>query len=177
MEINQQFQNLHMENPNSKWVLKQLIERDICYLYHQLSSYSYIMGDLYFGEVYNLPYWDFINIDCLELQISDEDANFIREGCLVMLLTMAWEQIDGAGSYINDKIKKIIDCLNIFEPNNEKQIELQKIVLQAVNHAKHPCEELYKQVSEKSDWVHKEFVREYYRQIVYDFDNNPYFNK
>lgn len=78
----------------------QHIEKDICFLYHQLSSYSYIMGDLDYNEHYRLPYWDFINI---KSPMNDYEKAFIQEGCLVLILTMAWEQIEGAGCYINDK--------------------------------------------------------------------------
>jgi hypothetical protein len=177
MNINRQFQSLHTGEYSNKWVLKQIIERDICYLYHQLSSYSYIMGDLYFGEVYNLPYWEYLDVESLDLHIDDNERDFIIESCLVMILTMAWEQIDGAGCYINNKVDKILQCLKSFIPKNEKQIELQRIALNAVDLAANSSNELDEQVYKESIWVHKEFIRNYFRHIVYDFDNNSYFKE
>ena len=41
-----------------EWADKQRVERDVLLLYHQLADYSYIMGDLYYGTVFALPYWD-----------------------------------------------------------------------------------------------------------------------
>ncbi len=58
MKINRQFQDLHSPGPNeTDWYTIQILERDICLLYHQLADYSYIMGDLYYGNVFALSYW------------------------------------------------------------------------------------------------------------------------
>ncbi len=73
--ISGQFQDLHSpNNGETDWQTIQRVERDICLLYHQLAEYSYIMGDLYYGDVYALPYWDYLNLQTLE---PDQRA-FIR---------------------------------------------------------------------------------------------------
>ena len=174
MYINGRFQSKHIISSDNVWDLIQRIEKDICFLYHQLSSYSYIMGDLCFNEYYNLAYWEYINV---EFPLNKDELGFIKEGCLILILTMAWEQIDGAGYYINDKIEKIMNALEIFEPLNEKQSKLHDIVTLAVTYAKNPNTEKYNEINNKSDWVHQEFVRRYFRNIVKDFDFNPYFKK
>ncbi len=57
MKINRQFQALHSPDPDcTDWHTVQIVERDICLLYHQLADYSYVMGDLYYGDIYSLPY-------------------------------------------------------------------------------------------------------------------------
>jgi hypothetical protein len=64
IEINRQFQDRHVAGSDiDRWVELQQVERDICLLYHQLSDYSYIMGDLYYGSVYALRYWDFLDVE------------------------------------------------------------------------------------------------------------------
>lgn len=61
MEINRQFQSQHSNDDGVDWVLKQEIERDICLLYNQLSNYAYIMSDLFYGSVFALPYWEYLD--------------------------------------------------------------------------------------------------------------------
>jgi len=100
MKLNRQFQDQHMEQQSANWVLKQQLERDICLLYHQLANYSYIMGDLYYGDVFALAYWDHLQLPA----IDDADRDFIRDGCLVMILAMASECIDGTGSYLRPHV-------------------------------------------------------------------------
>ncbi len=172
MNTNPQFQNRHAENPDNNWILIQQIERDICYLYHQLSSYSNIMGDLYFDDIYDLPYWEFVNVSERELRKSEEDTNFFREGCLMLILTMAWERIAGAGTYINNKIDIILHYLKQFEPANKSQIKLLETCVSVVKYAQKADGNL-EMITEKSNWAHKEFVRGYYRRIVHRFDINP----
>src|SRR5712691_1560834 len=87
----------HSPGASVDWVLKQQVERDICLLYHQLADYSYIMGDLYYGPVFGLPYWEYLDFPDLD----GADREFLRDGCLVMILAMAWDQIDGSGVYIS----------------------------------------------------------------------------
>lgn len=36
--------------------------KDIVYLFEVLSNYSYLMGDLRYGTVFQLPYWDYLNL-------------------------------------------------------------------------------------------------------------------
>ena len=90
MKINRQFQDIHSPLPTeTDWCRIQIVERDICLLYHQLASYSWIMEDLYYGSVYALPYWRYLNISALETKRQA----FIRNGCLVMLYAMASEEL------------------------------------------------------------------------------------
>jgi hypothetical protein len=92
-----------MNEPDWDQICK--VERDICYLYHELSEYSGIMGDLAFGCLYTLPHWEFLHLNVR--QMPEEQRCFIREGCLVMLLAMAWDVLDGSGSYL---IKHFSPC-------------------------------------------------------------------
>ncbi len=79
---NHAIQSLHTQGePEVDWVAVQEVERDICLLYHQLADYSYIMGDLYYGNVYALPYWEYLCVPGLD----ESQQEFIREGCLVMI--------------------------------------------------------------------------------------------
>ena len=38
------------------WAEVQELERDILLLFHQLAEYNHVMGDLYYGDVFALPY-------------------------------------------------------------------------------------------------------------------------
>lgn len=173
-KINEQFQNKHSPEPDNKWVKFQLIERDICYLFHQLSSYSYIMADLYYDEIYNLPYWEYINIDINDIQ-DKEQCSFIREGCLILIFAMVIEAIEGAGSYVMDNLENIKNNLNNFKPSNKKEKKLYKIVSSAFEYIETNEEDL-NLLDEQSVWIHKEYIRKYFEEKVNDF-KKKYFNK
>jgi hypothetical protein len=128
------------------------------------------MGDLYYGSVFALPYWEFLNIS----GVDPMDQEFIRDGCLVMILAMAWDQIDGSGAYINDKIAACEAALAKIKTTDERTQKLIRTVRQALEIAqqeKPRTEEL----EELSMWVHKEYVEGYFRRIVEEFDTNPYY--
>ena len=82
------------------WAEVQEIERDIIYLYHEVAPYNHIMSDLYWGSVFKLPYWEYVDPSGLDY----DQMRFIGDGCLVMLLTMAWQRIETAGWYIDPHI-------------------------------------------------------------------------
>ena len=144
----------------------QRIERDILLLYHQLSDYEYMMGDLYWGDVFSIPYWEYLAPAFLE----DDQARFIQDGCLVMILAMAWEKIDQAGSYIDSHIETIQKALETFVALDEDQRRLLNAVRQAVGEAE--CKEFIDPNSiliEESRWVLEEVVGGYYISCANDF--------
>ena len=120
MDINEHFQKLHTVNGNNQWIEKQKLEKDILLLFHQLSSYSYLMGDLYYSELYSLPYWKYIDNNYWQIDINEEDKQFIEIGCLVMIATMAMEIIDEAGSFILKTLDAIEASMSSYNPMNQK---------------------------------------------------------
>ena len=170
MKLNRQFQDQHMEQQSANWVLKQQLERDICLLYHQLANYSYIMGDLYYGDVFGLAYWDHLQLPA----IDDADRDFIRDGCLVMILAMASECIDGTGSYLRPHVPQCrakLERLSTADSDADKLIGIVRRALDIVEHeAPEPPD-----FSEACVWVHKRYVRGYFIQQADDFRNNAYF--
>ncbi len=171
MKINRQFQDLHTPDGGTvDWVLKQQVDRDICLLYQQLADYACIMGDLYWGSVFALPYWEYLDWRALE----DRDRTFIREGCLVMLLTAAWDQIDGSGNFINRHIpacRAAIARVEADTPESENLLRAVRLALDAAEAGSDSGEEL----DELSTWVHVHYVRGYFERIAAEFRTNPYF--
>lgn len=170
MKINRQFQELHTNGQSADWVLLQQVERDICLLYHQLADYSYIMGDLYYGSVFGLPYWEYL--DFPGSGITDRD--FVRDGCLVMLLAMAWDVIDGSGAHIHPHIatcRNAVSGLICEEEDTEKLAHAVRLALDVAERGGPQSPELI----ELSSWVHKRYVRGYFRRVAQAFDSNPYF--
>jgi len=170
--INDQYQSLHLPGQSDvDWVLVQQVERDICLLYHQLAEYSFIMGDLYYGDVYALPYWNFLNTN----DLPEDKQFFIRNGCLVMILAMAWDEIDGSGSYLAKFAKSCEEALDRLEVEDEPSTRLLATVRDEVLAIKTgDCPD---DLFARSVWVHETFVRGYFKQIAGDFDKDPYFRK
>lgn len=142
------------------WVMLQSLEKDICLLYHQLNEYHCLMGDLYWGSVYQLPYWEFI--DAFEL--DEEQRRFLTHGCLVMLITMAFETLDGAGDYILDKLDSCRDAAARVKSNDEETrflVETLQMALSAItNEASR--QELEEELERRSRLIHTNHVRAYF---------------
>ena len=172
MRINQQFQDKHTNSTlEVDWVLKQEIEKDICLLYHQTAEYSWLMDDLCYGSVFALPYWDFLDFQ----GVDDNERIFIRDGCLVMILAMCMECIGGSGAYIHDKIEVCRRQVSHLVPEDEKAAKLIKTVNLALESAKVIANEGTEELTDLSLWVYREYVQGYFRKIVHDFDNDPYY--
>ncbi|MBK8943123.1 MAG: hypothetical protein IPM79_37370 [Polyangiaceae bacterium] len=170
MKLNRQFQDLHTEAKSADWVLKQQLERDICLLYHQLANYSFIMGDLYYGDVFGLPYWEHLEMHGVE----PDDRAFIRDGCLVMMLCMASECIDGSGSYVREHVPACLAALDgLSLPGGETQrlIAAVRTALELVERGGPEPPELFAEYT----WVHERYVRRYFTDQADDFRTNPYF--
>ncbi len=157
------------------WTEIQYVQRDICFLYHELAKYSYIMGDLAFGALYTLPYWDFLSVT----GIDAPTAAFVRDGCLVMLLALAWEIIDQAGNGL--PVEKRALCQAAITELRAHDQQTGRLIA-AVQHALALASsddvrqaDLLKHVTVESDWVHVTYVRGYFEQAVHQFRTNPYY--
>lgn len=150
----------------------QQVERDICLVYHQLADYSYIMGDLDFGTVFKLHYWNFLDVPDIELGRQ----RFLREGCLVMILTMAWDLLDGSGTWFSPYISICKKAVSKLIPEDDRISKLINTVKMALDNAENGIYES-KELAESSQWVHREFIMGYFQQMVHKLDTHPVFDQ
>ena len=80
--------------------LYQRLVRDVCFLYHELSEYRYIMGDLDYAGEYSLPYWELIN----RIDTGRIDDRFIRGGIQILMLAMLQDVFDRSGDSISQHL-------------------------------------------------------------------------
>ncbi|HUY92585.1 MAG TPA: hypothetical protein VMV10_27850 [Pirellulales bacterium] len=153
------------------WVLVQNIERDVCYLYHELAQYSFIMGDLAYGRVFALPYWEFLDLPGL----TQDDREFLRDGCLVMILAMAWDLIDGSGAHLQTHVSPCRDAIERLICEDEDSQQLVRTVQLALNAAENGGS-ANPDLERLSNWVHKRYVRGYFRRMSRQFDEH-YFDE
>lgn len=139
------------------------VERDICFLYHELSEYPGIMGDLAYASIYNLPYWEFL--DLRDLNMADEFRCFIRDGCLVMILAMSWDIMDGSGTQLKDKLDSCRNAVDALEAEDERTAKLIRVVRLALDMAEQgrPANE---EIEALSVWVNYEYVHGYFRRMA-----------
>lgn len=180
MKINRQFQDLHLRDTSGvDWVALQKIERDICLLYHQLAVYAGIMPDLYYGNVFGSPYWDYLNVP----NIEHEQQAFIRNGCLVMLYAMAVEVLDGIGAYLVmdrtrfDAAKAAVRCLPQFDADTDRLIRVVRGSFKLIDEGKNSSDKspVAVEVVDASAWIHDRFVKDYFVHRAKEFETNPYF--
>jgi hypothetical protein len=141
------------------WCEVQELERDILLLYHQLAEYSYVMGDLYYGNVFALPYWNYLD----PVGLDEDRAVFVQQGCLVMLLAMAWDQIDGSGGYLEKFRPDVEAALAACAPLDDDSRRLLACVNLAVRTATSPSARAPQELVTESAWVHESVVRGYFR--------------
>jgi len=178
MTINRQFQDLHTsETAEIDWGMLQSVERDICLLYHQLADYSYIMGDLYYGNVFRHAYWDFLQLPGLD----PEREHFIRTGCLVMLYAMASEVLDGSGAYLTINRKRFaeakagVGALPPYDPDTDRLVAAVTGAFRLIDQGRFDNETSpdVQEVVGASTWIHGRFVQEYFISRASDFENRP----
>jgi len=143
-----------------EWSEIEDVERDICYLYYQLADYDYIMGDLAFGVTFRRPYWDYFHVTGLHAR----QFAFLRDGCLVMLLAMAWEIIDEAGHHLLDDhhLAACQTALHQFIPTDPHTDRMHRMIEQALDYIADGIrtdQPRLKLIGVESDWVHQTYVR------------------
>lgn len=146
------------------WAEVQEIERDILLLYYELAGYCYIMGDLNYHQVHNLPYWDYLNPNLKD----NEGFQLIQEGCLVMILAMAWDEIDGSGAYLCHHIDQVKPALKQIYPENDRTEKLLRTVKLAVETASTKSAP-GKELQELSQWVHQEIIGGFFKSMAERF--------
>lgn len=137
--------------------LYRRLTRDVCFLYHELSAYRHIMGDLDFSNDYPLEYWTLIN----RIDTGRNDDRFIRGGILVLMLAMLQDVFDGSGDWVSRCAKDISRELEQFIPEDDTMLRLAESV-------EHGLELLGTSATAddrfKADvcWAYDTFVRRYF---------------
>ena len=141
------------------WAEVQELERDITLLYHQLAPYGGVMGDLDYGSVFSLPYWDYV----LPTGLKDADRfAFVQRGCLMMILAMAWDMICGSGCYLErhmDRCERAVATIKPQDPTTEKLVSVVRSALVAAK-LERQSEELDAEVG----WAYRIVVRQYFKE-------------
>jgi hypothetical protein len=143
------FHNNKMENTD----LKQ-IEKDICFLYHELTEYYGMTGDLDYHTFYNKKYWTYIDVD------TDP---FILHGCLILVLSMIWDYLDG-GNYIEDKIVYYKNALKTLYGQSEDELRLIKTVNNGLDIIVAKKKQRDDQFGNDSFWAFETFVMGYFEE-------------
>ncbi len=130
------------------------------------------MSDRYYGPVFALPYWEYLDFPGLEAA----DREFIRDGSLVMLLATAFDIIDGSGGHIYPHISACQAALARLDCQDEDTLKLVKWVRLALAIAERGCVRgirTYRSIVMGSQAI----CSGYFRRIADGFDNNPYFGR
>lgn len=157
MKINWRMQSKHIANGMDRWIELQEVEKDICFLFHQIEPYRGIMGDLNYSEFYSRPYWLY-----LDLSTEEDQDGFIRDGCLLMILCMAMEMIDGTGFYLQPHIATCRWKLEEVEPPDERVLKLLTVVRTALDYAESGQPES-SELTDGAHWAYEEVVAKYFR--------------
>lgn len=142
------------------WELQQQLKRDICLMYHEQSEYPSIDGDLAYHLLYTLPYWDL-----LDLKVHPEDREFFRDGCLVIIYAMAWDLIQGSGTYLSPWIDQCRSAVSQLQIDDESGRKLKGAVLEALD-AGRADEKRKEELLKTAVWVNYTFVRGYFQKMA-----------
>jgi len=150
----------------------EMAKRDVCFFYEeQLQWEASISGQLSFGQIFNLPYWDYLD---LRGEISQGDRHFVRRGSLLLLLSECLEFFDDLGTYYlidNEKLMSLKNSVRGFSSTDKTEAEVRDLILVMVERI-----EAKDQTWEKSweEVLNKLFVTEiygYFRSKFKAFDH------
>jgi len=60
-----------------------MVKRDIHFFYDEQRNYATISGQVSFGQTFNLPYWDYLDLRGF---INEDDKKLIRRGSLLFII-------------------------------------------------------------------------------------------
>ena len=157
-------------DPNATdWILYQKVLRDILLLFHQLSDFSAITGS--YGYVFDLPYWEYLNFPG---ELEPREREFIRDGCLVMILSEAWSQIDGAVYLGNDFIPKCRQAIGevvVDDPDTRRLIHAVGNALDIAEAGGYSAGAVPSEAVEQTKWAHRRYVQQYFQDMANAFAN------
>jgi hypothetical protein len=144
------------------WTDVWKVERDICFLYHEVSHNPGILGDLAYGTIYNMRYWDFLDLD--EFRMPDYEKTFIRTGCLVMIFAMLLDLIEGSGTYLKEQLpecRQAVARLTVTDANTRDLINALNVTFDAAQEGTGAFQGMDVIIS----WIKSTFVRGYFKEM------------
>ena len=137
------------------------------------------MDDLYYGNVFALDYWQFLQMP----GVAPDRQEFICNGCLVMLYAMASEVLGGSGTYLTmdrkrySAAKSAVAALPSLNSDTDKLVAAVSTAFALIDEQRFANEDTpeMQEVVAASSWIHERFVRQYFISRAADFENNSYF--
>lgn len=125
------------------------------------------MGDLYYGSIFSLPYWNYLNPIGLDL----DRGVFVQEGYLVMLLAMAWGQLDSSVASLEKHRQVLSTSISCCRPLGQYGLRLLNHVRTVIESALTADQSNFDLLLNESAWVHRTFVRGYFlKQLGLDIE-------
>lgn len=153
-----------MTKISAGWEVIWQVDRDICFLYHLLAEFPGIDGDQAYGHLFILPYWEFLDLD-----LEEDESRFVREGCLVMILAMAWDLLDGSGTYLQPHLEACLAAVRAVDEADVRTARLVRTVLRALDSAQRG-ERATEDLRREAVWVNRTFVLGYFQKLAASLD-------
>lgn len=145
------------------------VKRDILLVFHEYAAHGYINEFPGWGYDFDLPYWDFLNNPGLD----PPDDCFFRDGCLIILLGMALDPIDGAGDYIRQYVpicrERFREVPEIDDRSGRLFLAVQ-LAFDLIDRDRPWESDDHKLLFIEVGWAYKAFVQAYYRDFVEEFE-------
>lgn len=150
----------------------EMLKRDILFFYDEQSNHATISGELSFGQTFNLPYWDYLDLRGF---INQDDKNLIRRGSSLILLSECLEFFEDLGTYYlidDEKLLSVEDAMEKFNPTDTTEEEIRELILVMISKIK------MKDNTWEKNWdefLNRFFVTEvygFYRNKLKSFDNH-----
>jgi len=134
-------------------------QKDICYLYHVQSCFGTLMADLDFKDEFSLSYWSELKV------FARQDEEFVKIGCMIFILLMALDKIEGSGDSLSSVYKDCYEAVEEVVPFVENETKLKSLVLSVLETSN--FRDALSEEDEKSlGWAYTEFVEGYFQNSV-----------
>lgn len=135
------------------------LTKDICYLYHIQSEYKGLMPDISWSDEFALPYWQHLKA------FSDSDDSFHKNGCMVFLLLLALDKIDGSGDGMKSIHRQCMAAADAVIPHTKTEDVLKELLINVLKKSNSKTS-LSKEDEEGISWVYSEVIEAYFKDTL-----------
>ena len=135
------------------------LKKDICYLYHVQAQYKSLMPDLDCSKEFSLPYWVHLK------EYTDTENQFYKYGCMLFILLLALDKIDGSGDNLSKVYESCIEAVQSVIPYSLNEERLKEFLLKVLTKSMN-SEALSVQEEKELSWVYSEVVEGYFSRAL-----------
>ena len=117
------------------------------------------MPDLDYSKEFSLPYWVLLK------KYTDTESQFYKYGCMLFILLLALDKINGSGGSISKVSASCVEAVQSVIPYSLNENRLKELLLAVLNKSENG-KTLSREEEQELSWVYREVVEGYFRSAL-----------